>query len=439
MRLATWIAGLTLALIPLGALAAPVLMISVDGLQPADVLEAQQRGIQLPVLSALVKSGAYATGVKNVLPTVTYPNHTTLITGVSPARHGIAANVMFDPLGKGRDGWYWYASDIKVATLWDVVHAKGQTVASIGWPVSVGAQSIDANIPEYWRAEDGNDVKLLRALSTPGLAAQLEDTVGAPLTLSEEPEGDEAKAQFAVAMIATKHPQFMTLHLSSLDHWQHTYGPNTPQAHDALQRIDTEIGAIVAAARKTSPDVVVAVVSDHGFAPLEHQVNLKRLFADAGLLTIEGGNRVTAWDAMPWGAGGATFVVLARPDDAALRAKVAAALAEMQKRPDLGIAKIIDQKEAGARGATPMAAFAIDFKLGYQMGGNGETVVTASKDKGMHGWFPDHPEMHSTFIIAGDKLAKKGSLGEIDMRDIAPTLAKIMDVSLPAAEGKPLF
>ena len=441
-----WIAlafGLLFALLPLPAPAAPVLLISIDGLRPGDLLEADKRGIQVPALHSLIASGAYATGVKGVLPTVTYPNHTTLITGVSPARHGIANNTVFDPLGKDLEGWYWYASDIKTPTLWSAVHAAHRPVASIGWPASVGARDIDDNIPEYWRAGDANDAKLLSALATPGLAAQLEEAAGVSLEalLSEEPEADAAKARYAVALIDAQHPQFMTLHLSSLDHWQHTFGPDTPKAHEALERIDADVGMIVAAARKAAPDAVVAIVSDHGFAPLDHDVNLKALFADHGLLTLDAAKRrITAWDAAPWPAGGSAAVVLARPNDTALRAKVAAVLADLQGRPDLGIAKVIGGNEIGARGATPLAGFFIDFKLGYEMGTNAAApMVAPSTLKGMHGYFPDAREMRATFVISGTHLPRKGSLGDVDMRDIAPTLAGILGVALPGAEGKPLF
>ena len=80
--------------------AAPVLMISIDGLRPGDILDAQARGLGVPNLRALARHGAYATGVRGVLPTLTYPSHTTLLTGVAPARHGIANNLIFDPFQK---------------------------------------------------------------------------------------------------------------------------------------------------------------------------------------------------------------------------------------------------------------------------------------------------------------------------------------------------
>jgi predicted AlkP superfamily pyrophosphatase or phosphodiesterase len=80
------------------------------------------------VLRDFVKSGTYASGVVGVLPTVTYPSHTTLMTGVAPVVHGIGSNTPFDPLNTNRDGWFWYAQDLKVRTLWQA--------ASHGWPVA---------------------------------------------------------------------------------------------------------------------------------------------------------------------------------------------------------------------------------------------------------------------------------------------------------------
>jgi predicted AlkP superfamily phosphohydrolase/phosphomutase len=425
------------------AYAAPVLMISIDGLRPADVLEAQQRGLKIPTLRRLAARGAYATDVVNVIPTVTYPNHTTLITGVRPAVHGIDNNVAFYPLKTNEDGWEWYAEDIKVPTLWDAVHAKGGVVASLGWPVSVGARSIDDNVPEYWRARTDDDIKLLRVLCTPGLASQLEKASGMPLSAigsDTNPPADEAKARFAAAMYRLKRPAFFTLHLSSLDHVQHQYGPGAPEAHAALERIDADVAEVVAAGRKAEPTLIVAIVSDHGFAPLEHEVNLYKPFVEAGLITLGPKTRKpTGWDAEPWG-GASAAVVLARPADPVLKAKVKALLDKLAADPQYGIDRVIDAAEIEQRGIGAQASFYIDFKLGYEMGQSFDAPpVVNSLSRGTHGWFNDHPEMHSTFIIEGQGLTKKGSLGQIDMRQIAPTLAKLMKVSLPTAQGKPLF
>ena len=124
-----WLGAIALFILAAGpGHAGPVLLVSIDGLRPGDLLQADQRGFKLPNLRKLLSEGAHASTVIGVLPTVTYPSHTTLLTGVSPARHGIVSNTTFDPLNINHGGWYWYAENIKVPTLWDAARAKGLTV-----------------------------------------------------------------------------------------------------------------------------------------------------------------------------------------------------------------------------------------------------------------------------------------------------------------------
>jgi predicted AlkP superfamily pyrophosphatase or phosphodiesterase len=441
MRTLNLLAGLTLGLgLATAAHAAPVLMISIDGLRPADVIEAEARGFTAPNLRKLMAAGTYSTGVRNSLPTVTYPNHTTLITGVWPAKHGIANNTVFDPEQKNLGGWYWYAEDIKVPTLWDAVHTSGGKVASIGWPVSVNAPSIDYDFPEYWRARIPEDLKLIRALNTPGLTAPIEKASGKTLAdiFGETPAADDAKADFAAAIYRMKRPRFFTIHLASLDHYEHEFGPGSAEAKSTLASVDGSVGKLVAAARRTEPDLVVVIVSDHGFAPVEHNVNLIGSFAEAGLVTLDPKTRkVTAWQAMPWG-GASAAVVLASPSDEAVKAKTKALLDKLAADPENGINRVIDADGIAKMGGTKQASFWVDFKIGYAMGGSG-SPLSPSGQKGTHGYFPEHPEMRASFLIAGPGIPKKGSIGEIDQRDIAPTLAKILKVKLPSADGKPLF
>src|SRR5215510_16411957 len=94
-----------------------VVVISIDGLMPDAYLDPDGHGLAVPTLRALVAGGA-AARVRGVMPTVTYPSHTTMVTGVPPRVHGIVSNQPLDPLGKNHDGWRWYAEDIRVPTLY---------------------------------------------------------------------------------------------------------------------------------------------------------------------------------------------------------------------------------------------------------------------------------------------------------------------------------
>lgn len=424
--------------IPQAVQAEPVLLISIDGLRPADVIEAEQRGLKLPNLRRFLREGAYATGVTGVVPTVTYPSHTTLVTGTSPATHGIVGNTTFDPLQINAGGWFWYASDIKSPTLWDAVKGAGKSTASIHWPVTVGAASIEWNVPQYWRSGHADDAKLIAALSTPGLLTELEGALGGYAAgIDESIEGDETRGRFVAEVIKRKHPYFMTAYLTALDHEQHAKGPGTPEAHAVLERIDAVVGQLVAAQLAAQPDSVIAVASDHGFSTTTTEVNFYRAFIDAGLITLGPDGKIAAWDATPWPAGGSVAVVLARPDDAALKAKVAALLAKLEADPAAHIRDVADEAEIARLGANPQASFYIDMQLDATTGGfkGADAPFSApSVGKGTHGYFPAAPELRSTFMLMGKSIPAGKPLGEIDMRSIAPTLARVLEVPLPTAE-----
>lgn len=419
----------------------PVLLISIDGLRPGDVLEAEKRGLKIPNLRRFLKEGSYATGVTGNLPTVTYPSHTTLITGVAPARHGIVSNTTFDPKQINYGGWYWFADDIKARTLWDAARDAGMTTANVHWPVSVGVNALTWNLPQIWRSGHADDRKLVKALSTSGLYDALEHDCGAYADgIDEGIAGDETRARFAARLIETKKPDFVTVYLAALDHEEHLFGPGSAQANAVLERLDTAVGKLVDAELAAHPAATIALVSDHGFVSTDTEINLFRPFIDAGLIRLGADGKVAEWDAMPWHSGGSIAVVIAKPDDAALVAKVGSLLTGLSDDPQARIAKVIGRDEIAQMAGNPEAAFYVDLKPGALAGNFSADAPLAkpSRYKGMHGYFPAMPEMRSTFMVMGKAVAKSHNLGEIDMRAIAPTLAKSMGANLPDAQAKPL-
>ncbi len=436
-----WIFAVLAAVFALAspAAAAPVLLVSIDGLRPGDVLEADKRGLKVPNLRQFLVQGSYASGVRGVLPTVTYPSHTTLLTGASPARHGIYSNTTFDPLQVNYSGWYWFASDIKVPTLWQAAAAAGLSVGNVHWPVSVGAQGVTWNLPQIWRSGHADDAKLLTALATPGLVAELEAATGETYAagIDESIEGDENRGRFAVALIKRHRPGFATVYLTGLDHQQHEDGPGSATAHAVLERIDTIVGKLIAAERAVHPGAVIAVVSDHGFAPVSRETNLFRAFIDAGLITLGSDGKVASWIAMPWPSGGSAAVVLAHPDDAAAVARTAAVLTALKADPANAIVAIIPASTIKDMRGNPQASFFADFAPGTSAGNfayQGQGVRQAAHNKGTHGWFPAMPEMRASFMLMGPGIPKAHVLGEIEQRAIAPTLARIMGARLDGAE-----
>ena len=417
-----------------------LLLISVDGMKPEAVIDAQSHGLKVPNLRAFMADGAFSSGVRGVLPTLTYPSHTTLLTGASPAKHGIFDNTTFDPLLRNERGWYWYAEDIKVPTLWDAAAAANLKTANIYWPVSVGAR-ITYNLPQIWRAGTDDDLKLQRALSTRGLEQELSAELGRyPGGMEETVAQDEIRARFAIRLLEKKHPGFFTVYLTGLDTEEHASGPFSPKSNQTLERLDAVVGSLRAAAEKAAPGrATVCVVSDHGFAAIEHDVNLYAAFREAGLFSVDKGNKVTDWKAMLWPAGGSAAVVLADPKDEPVRARVKALLDKLASEPANGIDRIWSQEEVRQGGGFPNAAFLISLKIGYEMAYSlSMPLITPPGNLGMHGYVPERAEMRSSFFIVGPHIPTGKSLGEIDMRQIAPTLADVLHIKLAGAEMAPL-
>ena len=354
-------------------------MISVDGMKPGYVLEADAHGSRIPFLRSLLAGGAYAEGVTGVWPTVTYPSHTTLITRVWPDEHGIVNNAEFDPTGHFAGSWYWYAEQIHAPTLWGAARRAGLATASIGWPASVGATDVDVLIPEYWRIsgrpEDLNpsDRLLIAALSRPvDLLARMQRRLGPYLMANDVSRGgDEIKTRFAADILHRRKPGFMTVHLSSLDSTQHEHGPFSAQALQDLEALDGMLSELAGAARANDSAAVVLVVSDHGFVSVDHRVNLLIPFIQAGLMEPatgpEGGAARPGWKAAPWMAGGMAAVRV-RDDDVDTHRQVGTLLEGLAADPANGIDAILTGDQIRERGAFPDAAFLIVLRPGWYTG-----------------------------------------------------------------------
>jgi predicted AlkP superfamily pyrophosphatase or phosphodiesterase len=441
------LAALGAGAVPMVAQGAPptLLLLSIDGLRPADVLEAGRIGARVPHLSALVRNGSFARGVLGVLPTVTYPSHATLVTGVAPAEHGIEANTTFDPLQRNQGGWYWYASDLRAPTLWDAARAAGRRTVSVHWPVSVGA-GVDRNLPQIWRTGLADDRKLLRALATsPAWLDSLEREVGRPYPdgIDETIAGDVGRAAFMVHVLRREQPEVMTAYFAGLDHEEHASGPGSPAALAGLATLDSLVGELVSAARAAAAargrGAVIAVVSDHGFEATTRAVHLNAALREAGLIELAGQGAPVLWRAMFWASGGSAALMLKERGDTAALRRARAVATRLLSDSSSGVAAILEREALDRSGAWRDAAFAVALRPGWLTGaGLDGPITSAASYRGMHGYPPGPPSLDASFFVAGPGIAAGRDLGRIDMRDIAPTLAGLIGLSLPSATGRML-
>ncbi|MGE0640827.1 MAG: alkaline phosphatase family protein [Thermoanaerobaculia bacterium] len=414
---------------------ARVVLLSIDGLRPSSYMHPDELGLAVPNLRRLVREGAFASGVEGVLPTVTYPSHTTMITGVPPAVHGIFGNTLVDPTGLSNDAWYWYASSVRVPTLVSAVRARGGTVGAVLWPVTVGLDA-DWLVPEFWRTGSmhPSDLELLRALSTPGLVEGVEQARGAALGI---PVTDADRTDLALAILRDHCPELLLVHLAGVDHEEHLYGPEAPESRAAIEEADRNLGRLLAALDGSglAASTLLVVVSDHGFGTATKLVRPNALLAENGLLEVDDKGKITSWKAWFLSHGGSASLHLADPDDTATLAKVRALLAAKLGEPQPAIRAILERPEIAALGGDPRAALFVDAADGWFLsrtptgGWAGEP-----HDRGYHGYDPRRPMMHASLLVRSPGLSVHGDLGVVAMTRIAPTVARFLGVAIdPAA------
>ena len=426
---------LTASLAPAQEQRRHVVMISIDGLMPAHYTRAGELGLRIPNLRRLMADGVHATGVIGVLPSVTYPSHTTLVTGVMPRQHGIGSNKIFDPLGTSGGSWNWYADAIEVPTLISAAEARWMTTASVSWPVSVGLGS-DYNVPEFWRPGSNHEIdrKLLAALSTPGLLRTIETNAGRPLPAPANMTDDD-RAGAAAFIIRTYRPEVMLLHLSDLDGAEHDHGPMTRQALEAVEKSDQMVGNVLDAIRSAgiTDRTLVAIVSDHGFLAIQTTVKPNTLLRAHGFIDVDDKGKVKAWRAFFHSDGGSSALHLKDPADldrvrSLLRRRMGAGHSGLQ-----AILEADDTRRLGSR-----AELVLDAAEGYSFSDSveGEWFSPATS-KGTHGHAPDRPPLHASLILAGP-FSRRGSLGIVPMTSIAPTLAQYLGLTLTSTTSEPI-
>jgi len=410
-----------------------VIVISIDGLTPVEYEDPQAHGLKIPNLEAMRAGGCASPGVLATLPASTYPNHTAMITGVSPAVHGIVSNTPIDPFNLENGGWYYYADRIKVPTVWQVMRRAGVKTAAVSWPVTVGAE-VDYLLPEYRPVRTEEDAALMRAISTPGLFREAE-VAGKG---AGRPMGDAWRTEAAIDILRTRQPRMMFLHLSDLDEAQHKYGPHTPETHAELETIDAEIGKIrqfVDASGK-GKDTAWMIVSDHGFLPVSKVMNPMVALREAGLITTDANGKVTSWKVYPRNLTGSLFLEAKDKSDQESIAKAKSVMQELAKDPANGIAKLDSVEDLKADGAAPDAFLGAEAASGYGFG-NGIVgpLHTASPQKGAHGYSPLLAEMHSSLILYGAGVSPCKSLEGAKIVDIGPTAAALLGVTMANTQG----
>jgi len=274
-----------------------VILITIDGLRNDILTNASQPA---PFLHELMLKSIYVPNVIGVNPTMTYPAHTTLVTGSAPLDHGIHCNRQFQ-FNRAESALYnWYADSIRTKTLWQTVKEKGGTTASVFWPVTTGSKWIDFNLPEYFPTTrvTVSGMNYIRPVCTPAdIMAELEREATGHLSDTTLRAGSfqyDAKVASMVNYLTNRYkPDFMTVHLVTTDYKQHETGIYSFETQQSVAAADHAIGLILENLEYThqKDSVTIIVTGDHGFTQGRYRLHPNALLVSNGLLSeLPGGN-----------------------------------------------------------------------------------------------------------------------------------------------------
>ena len=408
-----------------------VVLISIDGFAGFYWDDPRAR---LPTLRRLAERGIVATRMECVFPSTTWPTHASLVTGALPARHGVVANSILNRRTRETedltgDPVYDAHELFRTPTIWDVAHAAGLRTAAVDWPATRHARSLDFNLPFFKDQrvfETHTAREVWRELAALGLPLERQ---GEWAQLAKRFLKDAMVADVAVHVRRRHAPRLLLVHFLCVDSHQHLHGPRSPEAYWAIEYVDGLIGRLLAG---VDDRTAVVIVSDHGFLPVEQEIRPNVRLRSLGLLE-------EARFVMNHGAG--YVYALAERGRETLARDVAR---ELHRMP--GVSAVWSEADYAGLGLPSRAEnpwvgdLALEAAPGFCFvdDGAGDEIVAAPRYRGTHGQRPTHPDNAAFFLAAGAGLAKGATLGAISSRDVAPTLAALLGVALPAPDGRPL-
>ncbi|MCI4569299.1 ectonucleotide pyrophosphatase/phosphodiesterase [Lysobacter sp. CFH 32150] len=369
---------------PLTARTPTVVLISIDGLR-ADLIGSGR----MPTLDALARDGVQAEWMNPSYPTLTFPNHYTLVTGLRPDHHGIVHNTMLDPVlgtfalrarGAVEDPRWWGGEPI-----WVTLQKRGGRAATMFWPGSEAP--IAGQHPRDWHK-----------FSYDVTAEQRVDQV---LAWMERP--------------AAERPGFITLYFNHVDSASHAHGTHSQEAAAAMREVDDALARLLAGfdSRGLRDRIDMVVVSDHGMVDTSGREYLDDYLQAAGL-RIDGAEIVAI---------GEVVGVSPRPERSAALER--ALLGRHPHSTCWRKHELPVQWHYGSHPRVPPIVCQAD---------PGWELVTRADERereaphGAHGYAPETPEMRAVFVADGPDFGDGVRIDAFDNVDVYPLLARLLRI-----------
>ncbi|HEV2709408.1 MAG TPA: alkaline phosphatase family protein [Edaphobacter sp.] len=407
-----------------------VVVISLDAFGAASLHEPE---LPAPTLHQLMKEGAYSSSMRPINPTVTWPNHTSMVTGDDASLHHVLVNGLIvdqrTQMAPRQDADAPKSQLVAVPTVYDAAHEAGLTTAEVDWVAIGDAKNID------WRFSERPhlDGPIEHDLIAQGVVTEDELAhFGKP----SQAWRDRIYTRAAIDIIKKHHPDLMLLHLLALDGIEHETGYGNNSGRNTIAFLDDRVKDIVDAVRAAGDldHTTFLIVSDHGQQSVHKHLHPNVLLRQEGL---QGTSSTNDTFCMP--DGGFALVYQQHATEAS-RAKLKALFTG---KPGI-LAALTPEEAAQQSWPTPAQSKQAPDLLLYAAndyafsGGATGDFVTDTKETGAHGYPNTDPLMQAIFIAAGPGIRQVGEVQAFPNLDVAPTIAHLLRVSLPKVQGKPL-
>ena len=403
-----------------------VVVISLDGF-PGFALEDPK--LPVPTLRRLIREGTQAR-MATVNPTITWPSHTAMMTGVHADQHGLLLNGTIVRTG----GWPPIKVDPKIdkkqminkPTVYDAAFKAGLTTAQIDWVAINNAPTITWSFSE-WASPTG---AVERAMIERGVLTTNEVQDFTKFNILWR---DQIWTKAAAYLIREHKPNLTLFNLLSLDATHHRYGPKTLAGTGAMAFLDGCVAQVVEAVRQAgmTERTTFFVVSDHGFKGYTNEIRPAVALDAAGLSK--------AAYVLP--EGGTGYLYLNPTNTADVLPKIIQVMKSVE-----GIEDVITSDRFAALGLPlpgkdpQMFDLLLTAKASYSFSGATGGPVTAAvpQQAGSHGYLASDPDLDAIFIASGYGVKPGAKLDRVTSIDVGPTIAKLLGIELPAAKGKAL-
>jgi predicted AlkP superfamily pyrophosphatase or phosphodiesterase len=359
-----------------------VILISIDG-NRFDYAEREKA----PTLMKLSREGVRSKGLISIYPSLTFPNHYSLVTGLTAEHHGLIGNHFYDPVRKEeyrmndskavRDGT-WYGG----SPVWSTAAKNKMVTVSYFW---VGSESeIRGQRPHEFYLFDH--------------AVSIDARIDQAIAWLKRPE--------------LNRPHLITLYFSEVDSAGHKFGPESKEVKDALLAVDAGIGRLVKEGDALGLPINYIVVSDHGMQavnPAKDMRVMDDLISQTDFKVMGGGAQMYLYALNP---------TAVKPTFANLK--------KAQKNFRVYLKKDIPARY-GFKKHRVIPDILIDAQIPYTVGFSSR--LKNAKPGGAHGWDPSEKNMWGTFIARGPAFKKDVLLPLVKNVSVAPLVLQLLDLT----------